>query len=113
VVHKLVRYCLDSCANCLAVRGALPHWGIFYMLKYLQNYCLRRCPRARLQNIDQLANKMVVFANRPYIDTYLFVINIGYLLQRLRLPQVCGFRIWGWVSTVRRSRGGVMRVPCP
>jgi hypothetical protein len=29
------------------------------------------------------ANKMVVFANRLYIDTYLFVINIEYLSQRL------------------------------
>jgi hypothetical protein len=53
------------------------------MLKYLQNYCLRSGPRARPQNIDGSANKMVLFANRPYIDTYLFVINIGYLLRRL------------------------------
>jgi hypothetical protein len=54
------------------------------MLKYLQNYYLRRCPRARPQKIGGSANKMVVFANRLYIDTYLFVINIEYLLQRLR-----------------------------
>jgi hypothetical protein len=59
------------------------------MLKYLQNYCLRRGPRARPQNIDGSANKMVVFANRPYIDTYLFVINIGYLLRRLRDHHGC------------------------
>jgi hypothetical protein len=76
MVHKLVRYRLDSCTNCLAVREGLSHWGIFYMVKYLQNYCLRRCLRARPQNIDWSANKMVVFTNRPY-DTYLFVINIG------------------------------------
>jgi hypothetical protein len=55
------------------------------MLKYLQNYCLRRCPRARPQKIDGSANKMVVFANRLYIDTYLFIINREYLLQRLGL----------------------------
>jgi hypothetical protein len=46
-----------------------------HVLKFLQNYCLRRCLRARPQNIDRSANKMVVFTNRPYIDTYLFVIN--------------------------------------
>jgi hypothetical protein len=55
------------------------------MLKHAQNYCLRGCPRARLQKIDVSANKMVVFANRLYIDTYLFIINIEYLLQRLVL----------------------------
>jgi hypothetical protein len=88
MIHKLVQYHLDSCTNCLAVREGLSHWGIFYMLKYLQNYCLRRCPRARPQNIDWSANKMVVFTNRPYIDTYLFVINIGYLLQRLDLSSL-------------------------
>jgi hypothetical protein len=59
------------------------------MLKYFQNYCLRRCLRARPQKIDGSANKMVVFANRLYIDTYLFVINIEYLLQRLGLQQRC------------------------
>jgi hypothetical protein len=45
-----------------------------------------RCPRARLQNIDQPANKMVVFTNRPYIDTYLFVINIKYLSETTSTP---------------------------
>jgi hypothetical protein len=54
------------------------------MLKYFQNYCLRRCPRARPQKIDGSANIMVVFANRLYIDTYLFVINIEYLLFKRR-----------------------------
>jgi hypothetical protein len=34
---------------------------------------------------------MVVFANRLYIDAYLFVINIEYLLQRLILSGVTCF----------------------
>ena len=33
--------------------------------------------------ISQSPNNRTVIPNRPYIDTYLFVINIGYLLQRL------------------------------
>jgi hypothetical protein len=53
------------------------------MLKYLWSYCPRSCSRIRPQIIDQSANNIPVITNRLYIDTYLLVINIEYLSQRL------------------------------
>jgi hypothetical protein len=92
MVHKLVQYCLDSRTNCLAVKEGLSHWDIFYMLKYLQNYCLRRCPSVRPQNIDRSANKMVMFTNRPYIDTYLTEpdLRLGYFQPSGRVVRASG-----------------------
>jgi hypothetical protein len=56
------------------------------MLKYSQIYQRIEAEAKHEKEFDRWANKMVVFTNRPYIDTYLFVINIGYLLQRLAEP---------------------------
>jgi hypothetical protein len=53
------------------------------MLKYSQIYQRVEVEAKCEKEFDRWANKMVVFTNRPYIDTYLFVIHVGYLLQRL------------------------------
>jgi hypothetical protein len=68
------------------------------MLKYLWNYCPSSHPRIRPQKIDWSANNIPVITNRLYIDTYLFVINIEYLSQRLIFDQMLGASL-GRVNT--------------
>jgi hypothetical protein len=71
------------------------------MLKYSQIYQRVEAEAKHEKEFDRWANKMVVFTNRPYIDTYLFVVNIGYLLQRLAYSQ---FKIVIGRLPVPRSR---------
>jgi hypothetical protein len=71
-------------------------------------------PRSGLQPVLYFVYASLSSVVRPgtRIRLYGFLVPNVFCIPWHRLPESAAFRIRGRVSTVRRSRSGVMRVPC-